>query len=55
MFHRNTPSHKDDLLTIIAIVILFLTALFDWSFETWLILAAVILILFAWYIRSTSE
>ncbi len=48
----NKP-RKDQILTTIAIIILFFTALIDWTIYSWLILLAVIILLFAWYFRKS--
>lgn len=42
---------KDDILTAAAVFILFLTAMINWNFYSWLILAAIILLLLGWYAR----
>lgn len=45
---------KDEVLTSIAAVVLLFTALIDWDIYSWLILAGVAVILFAWYIRKAG-
>lgn len=44
--------NKDQILTIIALVILMFTAMINWTIYSWLILLAVIILLFAWYFRK---
>jgi hypothetical protein len=43
---------KDEILTIIAVVILIFTALINWTVYSWLVLLAVIVLLLAWYVRE---
>ncbi|MCJ7805040.1 hypothetical protein MUP46_00065 [Patescibacteria group bacterium] len=43
---------KDQIITAIAVVILLFTSLINWTIYSWLILVAVILLLFAWYQRG---
>ncbi len=43
---------KDDILTAIAILILFITAMITFTIYSWLVLVAIILLLTAWYYRS---
>jgi len=43
---------KDQILTAISITILFLTAMINWTIYSWLILASVIMLLFAWYFKE---
>ncbi|MDD3264194.1 MAG: hypothetical protein PHT94_04855 [Candidatus Nanoarchaeia archaeon] len=45
-------TQKDKILTIISIVILFVTSLINWTIYSWLILVAIILIILAWYFRN---
>ncbi len=42
---------KDQIFTASAIVLLLFVAFVDWTVTSWLILAAVILLLMAWYKR----
>lgn len=44
---------KDQILTAVAVVLLFLTALINWTIYSWLTLVAVIISLFAWYFRKS--
>jgi hypothetical protein len=46
---------KDEILTTIAAIILLFTALIDWNIYSWLILAGVVIIIFAWYLRNTES
>jgi hypothetical protein len=43
---------KDEILTIVATLILLFTALIDWNIYSWLILVGIVIILFAWYSRK---
>lgn len=43
---------KDQIVMIISIIILLLTAMINWNIYSWLILAAIIMIVAAWYIKS---
>lgn len=43
---------KDDILTAIAILILLITAIITFTFYSWLVLVAIIILLIAWYYRS---
>jgi len=43
---------KDQALTAIAVIMLLFTATVDWNIYSWLVLAAIIIILFAWYFRK---
>jgi hypothetical protein len=43
---------KDDILTTIAILILFITAMITFTIYSWLVLFAIILLAVAWYIRA---
>ncbi len=43
---------KDDILTAVAILILFVTAMITFTIFSWLVLVAIILLLIAWYYRS---
>ncbi len=43
---------KDDALTAAAIMVLLLTALVEWNIYSWLVLAAIILLLMAWYLKK---
>ena len=43
---------NDEVLTIIASLLLLFTALIDWNIYSWLILAGIIIIISAWYIRK---
>ncbi|MDD5317721.1 MAG: hypothetical protein PHF51_03220 [Candidatus ainarchaeum sp.] len=45
---------KDDALAAAAVMILLATALIEWNVYSWLILAAVILMLAAWYFRGSG-
>jgi len=45
--------NKDQILTAISIVMLLFTALINWTIYSWLILIAVIILIFAWYFRKT--
>lgn len=45
-------STKDNILTAISITILLFIAMINWNIYSWLILVAVILVLFAWYFRK---
>jgi len=45
-------SHKDSILTIISVIILFFTAMIDWNIYSWLILVAIILLLIAWHTKN---
>lgn len=44
--------NKDNILTIISIIILFITAMINWTICSWLILVAIILLLVAWYVKK---
>ncbi len=48
----NTLS-KDQILTAIATIILLFTALIHWTVFSWLILLAVIILVVAWYFKSS--
>jgi len=39
---------KNQILTAISIIILFIAALIDWNIYSWLILVAIILLILAW-------
>jgi len=43
---------KEQILTAIAIIILLFTALIDWNIYSWLILVAIVIILFTWYTKK---
>jgi len=43
---------KDKVLTIISIILLLFTAMINWNIYSWLILVAIIIILFAWYFKK---
>ncbi len=43
---------KDQVLISISIIILLFTAMIDWDVYSWLILLAIILVLFASYFKS---
>jgi len=43
---------KDQIITAVAITILLFTSLINWNIYSWLILVAVILLLFAWYFKK---
>ncbi|MFZ5391277.1 MAG: hypothetical protein ACOZAJ_03320 [Patescibacteria group bacterium] len=43
---------KDQIFTASAIVLLLFVAFVDWSVISWLVLAAIILLLAAWYKRG---
>jgi hypothetical protein len=47
--------NKDEILSAIAVIILLFTALIDWNIYSWLILAGIIPLIFAWYFRQTNE
>jgi hypothetical protein len=42
---------KDDILTTVAILLLFITAMITFTIYSWLMLVAIILLLIAWYYR----
>jgi hypothetical protein len=44
--------NKDKILNAIAIIMLLFTALINWTIYSWLILVAVIILLFVWYFRK---
>jgi len=44
---------RDQILTAIVVILLLFTAMINWNIYSWLILVAIILILFAWYFRKT--
>jgi len=44
--------NKDKILTAISIILLLFTALINWTIYSWLILVAVIILLFVWYFRK---
>ncbi|KKR11302.1 MAG: hypothetical protein UT39_C0009G0062 [Candidatus Woesebacteria bacterium GW2011_GWA1_39_21] len=44
--------NKDDFLTVVAILVLFLTAFVNWTVYSWLILVAATMLLAAWYLRK---
>jgi len=44
---------KDQILTAVSIVMLLFTALINWTIYSWLILVAVIILIFVWYFRKT--
>ncbi len=43
---------KDETLTAISVIILLFSAMVEWNVYSWFVLAAMILILFAWYLRK---
>jgi hypothetical protein len=43
---------KDDILTTVAILLLFITAMITFTIYSWLVLVAIMLLLIAWYYRS---
>jgi hypothetical protein len=43
---------KDDALTIVSILILLFTAIFNWTFTSYLILIAVVILILAWYFKG---
>jgi hypothetical protein len=43
---------KEDILTGMAVMILLMTTMIEWSMSSWLILVAITLILYGWYVRS---
>ncbi|MDD1678506.1 MAG: hypothetical protein LUO93_04900 [Methanomicrobiales archaeon] len=43
---------KDDILTAITILILFIAAMITFTVYSWLVLLAIILVIFSWYYRS---
>ncbi len=47
-----TQLTKDDILTAIAILILFFTTMITFTIYSWLVLVAIILLCVAWYYRS---
>jgi len=44
---------RDQILTAIVVILLLFTAMINWNIYSWLILIAIILILFAWYVRKS--
>jgi hypothetical protein len=46
---------KDEILTLIATIILLFTALIDWNIYSWLILVGLVFIISAWYFRRTDK
>lgn len=46
---------KDQILTTISIILLFFTAMVNWNIYSWLILAAIILVLIAWYFKKSAK
>jgi len=44
---------RDQILTAIVVILLLFTAMINWNIYSWLILVAIILILFAWHFRKT--
>ena len=47
-----TELTKDEILSLVAIVILLFTAMVNWNIYSWLLLLAIILVLTAWYFRK---
>jgi hypothetical protein len=45
--------NKDQILTGIAILILLVTSMINWTVYSWLILVAVIMLLLAWYFKKS--
>jgi hypothetical protein len=43
---------KDEILTIVSILILVFTALITWTVMSYLILLAVVLLILAWYFKG---
>ncbi len=43
---------KDAVLTAIAVVILLLTATINWTIQSWLAFAALVVVLIAWYVKK---
>jgi len=43
---------KDKVLTTISIILLLFTAMINWNIYSWLILVAIIIILFVWYSKK---
>ncbi|MDD5502189.1 MAG: hypothetical protein PHH26_01860 [Candidatus Thermoplasmatota archaeon] len=43
---------KDDILMLIAIVILLASAMINWTILSWLTLLGVMVLLFAWYFKK---
>ncbi|MBI2443572.1 MAG: hypothetical protein HYV40_06755 [Candidatus Levybacteria bacterium] len=46
---------RDQALVLFAILVLFLTLFINWTDYSWLILLAIILLLFAWYIKKVDR
>jgi len=44
---------RDQILNAIVVILLLFTAMINWNIYSWLILIAIILILFAWYVRKS--
>jgi hypothetical protein len=49
---KGMKAKKDTILTAISIGILFFVAMNDWNWRSFLVLLAVILLVFAWYRRK---
>lgn len=43
---------KDDVLTIVSILILLFTAMITWTVTSYLILLAVVILVLAWYFKK---
>jgi hypothetical protein len=50
--HKKHTITKKQIILIVAIVILFLIALIDWSLWTWFGLAGIILVILGWSIKK---
>jgi uncharacterized membrane protein len=50
---NNMLKNKDQILISIAVFILLLTTMINWTVYSWLVLAAVIILLFAWYFKRS--
>ena len=46
---------KDEILTILASLILLFTALIVWNTYSWLIFLGIVMIIMAWYLRKTEK
>jgi hypothetical protein len=49
-----TKAARDNLLTTLACVLLLFTGCINWNVYSWLILVALIVIVAAWYLRSSA-
>jgi hypothetical protein len=43
---------KDEALTAASIIILLFSAMISWNLYSWLVLAAIIILLYAWYLKK---